>query len=162
MNIFVLDENPKVSARYHCDKHVVKMCLESTQILCTSAWEKGVTFYGQYKPTHKNHPCVLWVGKNKGNQDWLVLMTRALFEEYELRYKRVHGCKGVFNRFEELFPVTTGAKPMRFENCTPFKDEENVVMAYRKYYIEEKSRFAAWEKGSEVPSWFEIGTKKGG
>lgn len=33
MNIFVLDYNPKFAAEYHCDKHVVKMILESAQIL---------------------------------------------------------------------------------------------------------------------------------
>ena len=29
MNIFFLDENPSLSAKYHCDKHVVKMILET-------------------------------------------------------------------------------------------------------------------------------------
>ena len=38
MNIFVLDETPKKSAEYHCDKHVVKMILESGQMMCTSHW----------------------------------------------------------------------------------------------------------------------------
>lgn len=33
MNIFVLDYNPQKAALYHCDKHVVKMILESAQIL---------------------------------------------------------------------------------------------------------------------------------
>jgi len=29
MNIFILDENPAKAAADHCDKHVVKMILES-------------------------------------------------------------------------------------------------------------------------------------
>jgi len=33
MNIFVLDENVKKCAEYHCDKHVVKMITEHNQIL---------------------------------------------------------------------------------------------------------------------------------
>jgi hypothetical protein len=36
MNIFVIHENPIIAAREHCDKHVVKMILESAQMLSTS------------------------------------------------------------------------------------------------------------------------------
>ena len=35
MNIFVLDEDPRVSAEMVCDKHVVKMIIESAQMLST-------------------------------------------------------------------------------------------------------------------------------
>ena len=38
MNIFVLDEDPIKAAEYHCNKHVVKMILESAQMLCTVHW----------------------------------------------------------------------------------------------------------------------------
>ena len=31
MNIFYLDNDPTTAARYHCNKHVVKMILESAQ-----------------------------------------------------------------------------------------------------------------------------------
>ena len=36
MNIFYLDENPKKCAKYHCDKHVVKMIIEYAQLLSTA------------------------------------------------------------------------------------------------------------------------------
>lgn len=36
MNIFYLDENPVLAAEFHCDKHVVKMILESAQLLSTA------------------------------------------------------------------------------------------------------------------------------
>ena len=36
MNIFVLDKNPIKAAQQHCDKHVVKMILESAQMLSTA------------------------------------------------------------------------------------------------------------------------------
>ena len=60
MNIFVLDQCPVESARMLCDKHIVKMPLESTQML-SSVWHR----YGhgdkvQYKEAFKNHPCTLW------------------------------------------------------------------------------------------------------
>lgn len=38
MNIFVLHPNPKKAARYHADKHVVKMLLESVQMLYSAHW----------------------------------------------------------------------------------------------------------------------------
>ena len=36
MNIFYLDRDPKIAAQMMCDKHVVKMILESAQILSTA------------------------------------------------------------------------------------------------------------------------------
>lgn len=42
MNIFVLDTCPVVAAQYLNDKHVVKMVLESAQILCTVHHEFGL------------------------------------------------------------------------------------------------------------------------
>ena len=36
MNIFVLHDNPIIAAKYQCDKHVVKMILESGQMLSTA------------------------------------------------------------------------------------------------------------------------------
>ena len=41
MNIFILDRDPKVCAQYHCDKHVVKMILETAQMICTVLNEVG-------------------------------------------------------------------------------------------------------------------------
>lgn len=35
MNIFILDENIQQSAKYHCDQHLVKMIVESAQMLST-------------------------------------------------------------------------------------------------------------------------------
>ena len=37
MNIFVLDKDPVISAQMMCDKHVVKMCTESLQMISTIA-----------------------------------------------------------------------------------------------------------------------------
>ena len=39
MNIFVLDESPVTSAQMQCDKHIVKMPLETAQMLC-SVWHR--------------------------------------------------------------------------------------------------------------------------
>ena len=36
MNIFILDEDPVQAAQLQCDKHVVKMIVESAQMLSTA------------------------------------------------------------------------------------------------------------------------------
>jgi hypothetical protein len=36
MNIFILDKDPVLAAQLQCDKHVVKMIVESAQMLSTA------------------------------------------------------------------------------------------------------------------------------
>ena len=71
MNIFVLDKNPTKAANMLCDKHVVKMIVETAQMLCTTAHVNGHLSV-PYKATHKNHPCTLWSNESSANWDWLV------------------------------------------------------------------------------------------
>ena len=79
MNIFYLHKNPKKCAKYHCDKHVVKMILESAQLLYTCfllchktpelIQEAPLTKSGNhgYKLCFQNHPCAIWLRKSKNN-----------------------------------------------------------------------------------------------
>ena len=55
MNIFYLSHDPEEAAQYQYNKHVVKMILESAQLLCTAHRELGNDDV-PYKSTHKNHP----------------------------------------------------------------------------------------------------------
>ena len=91
MNIFVLDEDPWTAAISVCDRHSVKMPLETAQLLCTSLATHGV-LDTPYKPTHKNHPCTQWASLNRSNFDWLVAHGYALCRTYELRYGKKHNC----------------------------------------------------------------------
>ena len=95
MNIFVLDKNPYKAARYHCDKHIVKMTLETAQILSSALTLIGVPHNG-YKPTHVRHPCVLWAVDLR-NWVWLRELGRALASEYTRRYQRDHSSLLVIN-----------------------------------------------------------------
>ena len=56
MNIFYLDRDPVVAAQLMCDKHVVKMILESAQILSTAHraidGDDRANEAGFYKMTH--------------------------------------------------------------------------------------------------------------
>lgn len=71
MNIFILDTNPKIAAQYHVDKHVVKMILETAQLLCSAHWLNGSE--APYKLTHKNHPCAIWTRECVENYNWLCI-----------------------------------------------------------------------------------------
>ena len=62
MNIFHLDKNPKICARYHCDKHVVKMILETAQMLSTAYRRVCGDDDNLYKTAYPKHPMTIWVG----------------------------------------------------------------------------------------------------
>ena len=88
MNIFYLDKNPKLCAQYHVDRHVVKMILETAQLLSTAHWLTGGE--GPYRATHKNHPSAIWARSNKSNYNWLCKLGLELCEEYTYRYGKIH------------------------------------------------------------------------
>ena len=72
MNIFFLSENSKVCAKYHCDKHVVKMIVEYAQLLSTAhRASDGYSGDSCYKTTHKNHPSAIWSRESDTNYVWL-------------------------------------------------------------------------------------------
>lgn len=136
-----------------CDKHVVKMVLESTQILSTVQSKYGITT--KYKPTHINHPCTLWAGTSKCNYRWLLTHAKALCEEYTKRYNKIHACQELIDGILSFVPESipdTGLTP--FVQAMPDKyKNEDPVQAYRDYYIGEKSSFAVWKHGNQ-PDWF--------
>lgn len=148
MNIFVLDRNPVLAASYHCDKHVVKMIVETAQILSTAAHLRGRWREGMYRPTHKNHPCVLWAANSLANASWLVNLGNALCAEYRHRYGKRHKTQDVM----ELFVVPYLAlAPNSFVLAMPEKYyNDDPVVAYRAYYRGEKASFATY-RNSPVP-----------
>lgn len=153
MNIFVLDRDPMVAARYHCDKHVPKMVLETAQMLCTARIEHGLD--APYKPAHRNHPCTKWVGQSLGNYMWTWCLGMGLGLEYEKRFGKTHKSHEVIKR------CMKGSAHMGGPDMTPFAqampDEyktDDAVDAYRAYYAGEKAYFASWERG-ETPHWWQ-------
>lgn len=151
MNIFVLDYCPIKAAQLQCNKHVIKIILESAQIMSTIAHKVGVS--SRYKPTHANHPCTVWAGKFKGNYEWLAIHALELCKEYTYRYGKVHKSQEVI---EELLSVADKLPSgySSFVQCMPdeYKDID-AVSAYRKYYC--SKTFAKWTK-REVPEWFKV------
>ena len=86
MNIFYLDNNIEKCSQSHADTHVIKMILESVQILCTALFLNGIE--APYRPTHKKHPCVLWTSESFSNWLWLRELTVELNKEYRYRWNK--------------------------------------------------------------------------
>lgn len=145
MNIFVVSIDPIKAAKMLCDKHIVKMPVETAQMLT----------YINNKPSgiaHVNHPCTLWAGSNHYNYNWLVSHGIALCDEYERRYGRVHASKTVIEHWR--VPKTTLSPQFSsFVQCMPEQyKHDDVTLAYRRYY-HSKFQIAQW-KHSEKPEWY--------
>jgi hypothetical protein len=160
MNIFVLDLNPELAARYHSDKHVVKMIVESAQILCTVLNKKGIK-ETPYKPTHQNHPCVLWAEKSYENFCWLTELLRALLIEYTFRYHKAHKTLDVYewidgfinNTIKELNWKGKGLTPFALAMPDEYKIPNDTVESYRQYYLKAKKDICKWKNG-DIPEWW--------
>ena len=159
MQIFFLDESPEKAAQYLCNKHVVKQCLETAQILCTIINKNVKGLKAPYKSTHVNHPCVLWAGESEKNYSWLVDHGFALCKEYTYRYNKDHKCEDVIDWcFEQYFierfsfdykywTQPAQAIPDQYKHANPVK-------AYRDYYVYDKMQKikCVWTRRNK-PGW---------
>ena len=166
MNIFYLDRDPVIAAQMMCDKHVVKMILESAQMLSTAHRVLDGDDYanetGMYKMAHKNHPSTIWVRSSFDNYVWLWDHMTALMREYTHRYGKHHATERLKECLAQVpTNISFGVKFTDPPQCMPeLCKGENTVLAYQNYYIIEKSGFARWTK-REIPAWFlgETGAK---
>jgi hypothetical protein len=156
MNIFFLDEDPTMSAQYHVDKHVVKMILETAQLLCGVHHATAPdNTYVPYKLSHKNHPCSIWARTSLSNYLYLCELGLELCKEYTYRYGKRHKSQDVI---EWCLTNKPNVPDVEFtEPAKAMPDEYkvgDVVQSYRNYYMGAKSGFATW-KNREKPFWFE-------
>ena len=144
MNIFLLDWNPKVAAEGHCDKHVVKMILETAQLLYSAHWMLNSPLPANaYKLAHKNHPCSIWTRASLTNYMWLASLGWWLCKEYNYRYGETKTHK---TEAHIIWLLNNPPKGIPFLAMTPpaqampehFKCEDNPIRAYRKFYIGSK------------------------
>jgi len=158
MNIFVLDESPRIAAEYHCDKHVVKMLLESAQILSDAHrfYDPRTTLAIYQSYNWRNHPCCKWARANGSNYKWLWELATELGNEFEMRYGKAHASttlvKGPLRKLPKTLHLETPRTP--FVQCVPeVYQRPNPVRAYRAYYVGDKLRFAKWQRGRPEPYW---------
>ena len=155
MNIFFLDMDVKKCAKYHVDKHVVKMILETAQLLCgVHHTTPLVTPQVPYKLSHKNHPCAIWTRESLSNYLYLCDLGLELCKEYTFRYGKTHKSQQVIewcldnkpNIVDKGFTTPPKAMPDEYKVT-------DVVESYRNYYIGAKKDFAKW-KNRDIPDWF--------
>ena len=165
MNIFVTDPDPVKSAQCLPDKHVVKMPLESCQMLAIVAstkWGHGFgklpkldgTPYLTDKGAFRGHPCTIWAQEN---YRWLIEHGLALCAEYTHRYGKVHSCQHTLEHAKMIFPPSNG-EVTPFARAMPdeFKFDTSIdtITAYKRYiaskpwaasnYLRDPSRKPNW------------------
>lgn len=166
MNIFVLDLNPQRAAVYHCDKHVVKMITETTQILSSVHHRTEKKDYIDYNFLYKdvkrgNQANIKWCLESIENYLWLCELGKQLCIEYRKRYKKIHKTEGKIDYLKNWLPHFNNTKLTFFAQCMPEQYKvktgklEDAVEAYRNYYVGEKSEFAKWKLGN-IPEWYRI------
>ena len=152
MNIFYFDTDMDLCARYHCDAHVVKMILESAQILCTVLWINNIP--APYRPTHQNHPSVLWANQSLANWCWLRDLARVLNQEYKYRFNHSnnHRSYDVIAQLP-LPPIPDLGLTELPQVMPPEYQHASAVEAYRAYFTHRKAHLAKWTK-RPIPDWF--------
>ena len=175
MNIFAISNDPKQSAEWMVDKHVVKMILETAQLLSTAHRILDGTEYidktktGRkvkrwllpderevylYSATHVNHPSTVWTRATNNNYTWLACHFGALLAEYTYRYGKHHKCEAMVPWLR--YPPH-GIPVGYLTQVTPAMPEQykvgaDSVASYRKYYREAKQHLHKWTK-REAPEW---------
>lgn len=183
MNIFVLSKDPVEAAQLQCDKHVVKMIVESAQMLSTahrmldgiptkekskSGKTKVTTWklldgleYLLYKSVHTNHPCTVWTMQTSANYKWHYDHFVALCNEYTHRYGKVHATDTKLRSVLATIP-----KNIKQSDLTQFALAMNSnpecmypndpVRSYREFYQTKQTRFKMSWTNRNIPAWFQI------
>lgn len=155
MNIFVTDKSYEISAQNLDDKRVVKMILESAQLLSTAIFlNRGIQYENIYKPTHKNHPCSLWAALNISNWYWLYNHMVSLCQEYSFRYSKTHSSESLLLYLKMYSEYIPQGYITNFVNCTrskvvDFRNIKDVYLAYKKYLT------IKWDNDKLKPKWTE-------
>lgn len=175
--------NPVIAAQEQCNKHVVKMPVESCQMLSIAhrmldgAMTKGPSKSGKttvkhwihpdknldevlYKVAHAGHPCTIWTMKSSENYMWHYRHFVALCEEYTFRYGRVHSSDEKLREILKTPPknIPQGPltpHPLAMQSNPECMNPNDIVGSYRAFYKTKQERFKMiWTKRS-IPAWFQ-------
>ena len=182
MNIFVLDENPRIAAEMHCDRHVCKMIIEHNQMLAATYYHTiGISRKKEfpenqekinhlfkdwprkhpdgtehhYSVSHVNHPCTVWTRTSIENFNWLLDCNESLCDQFLYRYKHEHSGRAIVNWMRLNLPKLPSSELTPFAQAMPeCYRGDNAVEAYKKYYGYKPSYMDMKWAHSERPTWF--------
>lgn len=151
MNIFYLSHDVEECAKWHVDRHCVKMILETAQLLSTTHWLLGQE--APYKATHINHPVSKWTRHSLSNYKWLANLGLSLVREYSFRYEKKHKTLPALEWLQKNQPCIEDIGFTKPALAMPdeFKDDDPII-AYRIFYNIGKKHLHKWKK-REVPLW---------
>ena len=174
MNIFYVHPNAEIAAQSMVDRHVVKMILETAQILSTAhrvldgeqvvvtGWidEYGIKHRKKtlwrlsgnvdaimYTATHINHPSAVWARETDGNYNWLYDHLVALGREYSHRYGRIHA---TIDKLGVLLKDSPKNIPQGVMTTMPSCMDKQYIIGddpvenYRNYYNKGKASLHRW------------------
>ena len=152
MNIFYLDTDPAEAARMQCDRHVVKMILETAQLLSTAHHELDGESPA-YKPTHKNHPSAVWVRSSTTAYRWAWQHLQSLGSEYQRRYGKTH--KTIREHLDALYSAPKAIPAGEFTDppqCMPDEyKRDDTTLAYQLYY---NAKADDWDSRGMAMTWY--------
>ena len=181
MNIFAVDPNPIVCAESLCNQHVIKMIVESAQMLSTNIRLLGLKdpkekieelFPSLYRSTHKHHPCTIWA-QSKPNFEWLLFHALALCDEYTFRFGKSHktvdlllqihhGLYSINFKSTQRSVFRTAINTVIFHDCVvhtdlgaiePHATYQRYISKYKRQFGTKRPRAAKWTK-RKPPLWF--------
>jgi hypothetical protein len=158
MNIFYLHNNPEICAQYHLDKHVVKMILETAQLLYSVHWILNTKLPSDaYKKTHINHPCSIWTRTSVDNYIWLCELGKELCKEYTFRYGKIHKTQRHIEWLLINIPCLPKLGFTEPYQAMPqeYKVLNNSIEGYRNFYIKNKILERGINKFTKriIPNW---------
>lgn len=184
MNIFNLSNDPIECAKWHNDRHLVKMITESAQMLSTAhrvldgemvvlpmktktgkTVNRKILQFSQddarcgvlYKATHANHPCSVWARTSTANYFWLYHLWVSLIDQWRKRFghNKVHKSESL----KELLKQLPSGMPVG--NLTPFAlampDEYKISddpVLCYRQYYKLGKAHLAKWRNTDAPPWF--------
>jgi len=145
VNLFATDPSPERSARVLDDRRVIKMAVESAQLLSAAMDRAGRP--GPYRPTHRAHPATRWTGATRGNFEWVRRHFVALTREYTRRFGRVHASALHAERFAAAVLWMPPGRRRPFVNLSAHPRVRPTTRAYRRRLREK------WAAGNPPPRW---------
>jgi hypothetical protein len=146
MNIFATDPCPIRSATVLANRHVVKMALESAQMLSTALRAAGVTESRLYRAAYQRHPCTLWSRQTRANFLWLCDHADALCAEKLYRYpdKPPHKSQTVIDLARSLASHVPDGDLLPFAQAMPDEHRHQCAhLAYRRYL---RAKYDSWSR----------------